>query len=257
MKTIPVSFLVAGMFLPALCLAGNEEPPMAPPTQEKGDGHGRGRPFAEAWKIADKDQDGLLSKEEFAALPRIQNLPEEKCGNLFKRLDKDGDGKLSRDELGRMGKRRDGPPGEPLQRLWELDADKSGGISIAEFKAGQLYKKLPPDKQDALFHRLDADGDGVITPKDRPEPPFKRQDGKSHPKHPDGKEGDKNDDKDDEKPKPESINRKLDLNGDGALSFDEFRAGPAVKNLTEDEQEDRFELIDRNDDSKLSAVDFE
>ncbi|MEI6820034.1 MAG: hypothetical protein WCL19_10595, partial [Verrucomicrobiota bacterium] len=48
---------------------------------------------------------------------------------------------------------------------------------------------------------------------------------------------------------------KLDLNGDGALSFEEFRQGPAVKNLTEDEQEKRFLRLDRNGDHKISAED--
>jgi hypothetical protein len=56
--------------------------------------------------------------------------------------------------------------------------------------------------------------------------------------------------------KPQGINRKLDANGDGALSFEEFRAGPAMKDLTEDQQEDRFELLDRNKDLKLGPEDF-
>ena len=127
-----------------------------------------------------------------------------------------------------------------MKRLWELDADKSGGISLAEFKAGEVFKKLPPEKQDAVFHRLDTDGDGVITPKDKPEPPFRR------PKK-EGEGGEKG---------PDQINRKLDTNADGALSFEEFRVGPAVKNLTEDQQEERFEALDRNGDLKISSEDF-
>ena len=55
---------------------------------------------------------------------------------------------------------------------------------------------------------------------------------------------------------PARINKKLDTNGDGALSFEEFRLGPAMKNLTEDQQEDRFELLDRNHDQKISPEDF-
>jgi hypothetical protein len=89
----------------------------------------------------------------------------------------------------------------------------------------------------------------VITPTDRPKPHFNRPDGKPRPNRPDGKTPGNGDG-------PEQINRKLDANGDGALSFEEFRAGPAVKNLTEDEQEERFELLDRNGDQKISPEDF-
>lgn len=249
MKTIPVSFLIAGMLLPAVCLAQPSESPKDRPADEKGEQRrGPQRQSMEAWKLADTDQDGFISKAEFEAMPRIQNLPEEKCQNLFKRLDKDTDGKLSREELAPLGKPRDGL-GPPMKRLWELDSDKSGGISLEEFKAGQLFMKLPPEKQQEVFRRLDTDGDGVITPKDRPVHPFKRPDGKPHPKRGDGE-------RPDDGGGPDQINRKLDLNGDGALSFDEFRTGPAVKNLTEDQQEDRFEMLDRNADRKISPEDF-
>ncbi len=230
MKTIPVSLLVAGMLLPPVCLAKS-------PQSEDGKGKRRGQ-FMEAWKAADTDKDNFISQDEFAAMPRTKELPEEKRANLFKRLDKDDDGKLSRDELSRFGKHRDG---EPMKRaFWELDADNNGGITLEEFKAGELFKKLSAEKQDAVFRRLDTDGDGSITPKDRPEPPFKRD------KRPDGGAPDG----------PDQMNRKLDTNGDGALSFEEFRVGPAVKNLTEDEQEDRFEALDRNKDLKISPEDF-
>ena len=89
----------------------------------------------------------------------------------------------------------------------------------------------------------------MITPKDKPSPPFKNPDGKPH-----SKRGDE--DCPDEAEKTGQINRKLDLDGDGSLSFEEFRKGPALKNLTEDQQEERFELIDRNKDHKLSPEDF-
>ena len=244
MKTIPVSFLVAGMLLPVVCLAQTTPPP----AEEKGEPQAPLRPVMEAWKLADADKDGFISKPEFDAMPRIMNLPEEKRANIFKRLDKDADGKLSREELSRFGKPRDGQD-PPLKRLWELDSDKSGGINFEEFKAGQLFKKLSPEKQQEVFHRLDTDGDGVLTPQDKPTPPFKRPDGKPHSKRGDG---DCLDDAD----KPGQINRKLDLDGDGTLSFEEFRSGPALKNLTEDQQEERFELLDRNKDHKLSPEDF-
>ena len=230
------------MLLPAVCLAESPEPPMDPTADDKGGRRGPPQHFMEAWKLADSDHDGFISNAEFDAMPRVQNLPEEKRQNLFKRLDKDSDGRLSREELDAFGKPRDGH-NPPMKRLWELDSDKSGGISFEEFKAGQLFMKLPPAKQDAVFRRLDTDGDRVITPKDRPESPFK------HPKRQDGN-------RPDDGCEPDQINRKLDLNGDGALSFEEFRAGPAVKDLTEDQQEDRFELLDRNRDHKISPEDF-
>lgn len=250
MKTIPVSLLVAGMMLPTVCLAQPPAPPMAPAGDEKGDRRGP-PPFLETWKLTDSDHDGFISQAEFDAMPRPRNLPEEKRANLFKRLDKDGDGKLSREELGHFVKPHDGP-GPQMQRLWELDTDKSGGVSFEEFKAGQLFMKLPPERQEEVFHRLDSDGDGVITPKDHPQPPFKRPDGMPHHDGPEGKHPEKEAEPDE----PGHINHKLDLNGDGALSFEEFRAGPAVKNLTEDEQENRFQLLDRNGDLKISAEDF-
>jgi Ca2+-binding EF-hand superfamily protein len=248
MKTIPVSFLAAGMLLPVVCLAQPPAPPKDPPPNEKRERRGMDRPFGEGLKAADSNHDGRISEEEFAAMPRIANLPEEKRGNLFKRLDKNGDGSLGRDELDHMGKPREGE-GQPMARLWELDTDKSGGVSFEEFKGGRFFMRLPPEKQEAVFKRLDTDKDGVITPKDRPEPAFRRPDGKEHRKGPDGENPERRDDSG--RPTP-----RLDLNGDGALSFEEFRAGPAVKDLTEDEQEKRFERLDRNGDLKISEKDF-
>jgi len=249
MKTIPVSFLIAGMLLPAVCLAQSQDPQQEPSKDGNGPRRGPERPFVDAWRIADADHDGFISKAEFDAMPRILNLPEEKRGTIFERLDKDADGKLSRDELGRFGKAHGEPQDHPMQRLWELDSDKSGGISFEEFKKGPLFAKLPLEKQEGVFRRLDTDGDGFITPKDRPEAPFKHPEGRQHPQHPDG-------DPPGDTGAPGQINRKLDANADGALSFEEFRKGPAVKNLTEDEQEARFNLLDRNGDLKISKEDF-
>jgi Ca2+-binding EF-hand superfamily protein len=253
MKTTPVSFIVAAMLVPALCLAESGQPdmesPQNPQKREKGGPDRPERAFFELWKVADTDNDGYISKAEFGLMPRVQKLPEEKRETLFARLDKDQDGRLGRGELVRFGKPREGEPEPPMKRLWELDSDRSGGISFEELQAGPLFMKLPPQKQQAVFDRLDTDGDGVITPNDRPEPPFKRPDGKTRPHRPGapspGKGG-----------APEQVIRKLDVNGDGSISFEEFRAGPAVKDLDEDEQEDRFERLDTNGDQKLSPEDM-
>ena len=237
------------MLVPMASLAQTAANPTAPNPGGAPDNPRPPRPFGEAWKAADTNHDGFISKEEFDLMPRIQHLSEEKRLHLFTRLDKDGDGKISRTELDQIGKPHDGQP-PPMQRLWELDVDKSGGISPAEFKAGQLFKKLPPERQDELFRRLDTDRDGMITPKDKPEPPFKHAGGNAHPKRPDGGSPDGG------RLEPRQIIRQRDQNHDGALSFDEFRAGPAVKDLTPAEQQTRFDALDRNHDQQLTPDDF-
>lgn len=247
MKTIPVSLIVAGLLAPVIAKAQTPDEPRGDAGRDGEAWRARQRQFAETWKAADKDADGFISKEEFDAMPRIGNLPEDKRPKIFERLDKNADAKLSRDELKWTGKPHEGP--RPfLPRLAELDADKSGGVSLEEFKTGRMFQKLPPERQAEIFKRLDSDGDGEITPKDRPQPPFKPDGGKHRPKHGPGKQGDQ--------PDPRRIIRQLDQNGDGALSFEEFRAGPMVRDLSEDEQEDRFEAMDKNGDQKLTPEDF-
>lgn len=266
MKTIPVCLIVAGLVLPAICLAESPARPRGEAPAEiarKGGGKpgGGGERSAEFWKKGDMDQDGSLSLEEFSAMPRIENLPSEKQASLFQRLDKNADGRLGRDELSRGGRPQGGDGGPPMMRLWELDLDKSGGVSLDEFKSGKFFKKLPPERQDALFARLDTNRDGTITPKDRPEPPFKERGGADGPQgadrgHPQGGKPGQGGKQGGPRMEPQQMLRQLDKDADGSISFDEFRASPMVKNLTEDEQEDRFEALDKNGDLKLSPDDL-
>ncbi len=237
MKTIPVFLLFVGMLLPAICLAESMDHPAKPIAEKKGAPRGPRKPFAETWKAADLNGDNRISIQEFPSLPRMQNLSEEKREAIFKRLDKNTDTQLSLEELSELGKRQ---PGFSMKRLWELDADKSESISFEEFKTGPISQKLPIEKQQEVFKKLDTDDDGLITKKDRPDPP----------KHPHQKHHHQASNH-----SPE-LNLKLDLNGDNVLSFAEFRKGPSVKNLDEDQQEERFEALDKNNDLKLSPADF-
>lgn len=233
--------------MPAICQAQPPEPMKAPGGGDKYPRRMNMRGFGEVWKSADADGDGFIALAEFGAMPRIERLPEEKREQLFRRLDKDGDGKLSRGELESFGRNRDGSHFQPMKRLWELDKDKSGGISFEEFKLSEVFKKLSPEMQESLFRRLDSDRDGMITPKDRPEPRATGPDGKQRP-HKVGRDGGE--------PRPEQMLRRLDTNGDGALSFEEFRVASWHKDLSEDEQEERFLKLDRTNDQRLTSEDF-
>ncbi len=270
MKRIPLSLVAAGLLLPVGVYAQPEGggPEKRGPRQERpggregppdgpGGGRGpRGEGFEKAWKKADADGDGKISRSEFDNMPRIQKLPAEKRDHIFSRLDKNQDGVLSEDEM-KMGHARPGDAREAMMRFRELDTDGSGGISFEEMKAGELFKKLPEEKQKTLFARLDTDGDGQITVKDKPGPP----DGRPGKMDKGGKGG-----KEDGPDKPERPDRPprdarrmlrdFDTNGDGALSFDEFRNAPPNKELGEDEQEDRFEALDKNGDKKLDEADL-
>lgn len=245
MKTIPVCLIVASFLAPVMSTAQPEKGSRGNP-QRGGEGQRRGEGrFMDAWKAADTDHDGILSKEEFAMMPRLQSLPEEKRNSLFQRLDKNQDGTLERKELARVARPHEGQESY-RPRLWELDMDKSGGVSFEEFKTDPIFMKLDPEKQKAVFHRLDTNKDGVISPKDRPEAPFRRDGKKPHGKRPGAGKPDR------PGMEPRQFFRQLDQDGNGSVSFEEFRVGPAVRDLTEDQQEDRFEALDKNQDLMIT-----
>ena len=226
------------------------------------------QPFAESWQKADPNKDGFITREEFDKLPRLSNVPDDKRNRLFQRLDKDADGRLSRDELTRLHKNPDNAA-QPMKRLWELDTDRSGGVDFEEFKTGHMYMKLNPERQKGVFDRLDTNRDGTITPADRPVPPQVRKPnggqapqphgGPDTPPPPTGGREARKPDRPHQGPggPPQGGRgpglRALDQNSDGEVTFEEFRQAPAQQLLSEDEQEDQFEALDRDGDLKLGG----
>ena len=107
------------------------------------EGQDRGAKF-ERLRAADTNGDGLLSRAEAAALPRL--------AERFESIDANADGQVSFDELrGARHKARDGKGGERF--LKRLDADNDGKVSKAEALA----------KATERFDRVDANKDGFIT----------------------------------------------------------------------------------------------
>jgi Ca2+-binding EF-hand superfamily protein len=252
MKLLNIPFL---LFLSLGTALAEDAPPAADPKKddapapaEKPDGDPRrgGGPNKEAmeaqWKKADLDGDGFLSEAEFALLPRISNLSEEKRSAIFHRLDKNGDGKISTEEM-RQGRPR--PPVFPP--FDQIDLNKDGQITFEEFQKVPFVARQSEERQHAMFDRMDRDKDGVLTAKDGPppgwHPPFDGQGGGP------GGHGRRGFD-------PKKFIQDYDTNGDGALSFEEFRKAPFVKDLGEDAQEAKFNEMDRNHDLKIDLSDF-
>jgi hypothetical protein len=141
---------------PAGATPGSSECPMGGP------GGRRGGQMQERLKAADTNNDGLISREEAKALPRIaehfdaidanrdgfvtmdelrayhQAHKGEQRGEMWKKLDANGDGRLSRDEVA----------GHPrlAQEFDTIDANKDGFLSAEELHAarGRHVAKAAP-----------------------------------------------------------------------------------------------------------------
>lgn len=230
--------------------APGDMPPPGPPPGEGGPRGPRGggkdrqgmRGMMEMWKKADTNGDGFISLEEFGAMERIGRLPEEKRAEIFKRFDKNGDGKIGPDEMPRR-------PQGGMPPLSQVDANKDGRIVFEEFRNLSFVTRLPEERQRALFERMDTDKDGALTPEDRPPGGRPHEGGPPRDGNREGKGWGRG-------PNPKDLITGLDRNGDGALSFDEFRQAGFLKGKSEDEQEDHFERMDRNQDLRIDASDF-
>ncbi len=167
MKTILAGGMLAG-FLSSFAMGQGERKPEEPRQQREGD---RRPPMVapeEMFKHMDRDGDGMISKREFFASPRMEQLPEEQRNAFFGRLDRDEDGSISREEIRMMRQQAERRAREDFRKL---DVDQSGSVNFEEFSKGEFISKLPEEKRYQIFKRMDTDGNGEINGADRPKGP--------------------------------------------------------------------------------------
>ena len=107
------------------------------------DGQQRRGAMVERLKAADTNADGLISKSEAAALPRI--------AERFDQIDANRDGQVSFEELRAFHASHRGGHGKKMLKM--VDTDKDGKVSKAEALAAAA----------ARFDRADANKDGFLT----------------------------------------------------------------------------------------------
>ena len=99
----------------------------------------------ERLKAADTNGDGMISRQEAAALPRI--------AKNFDAIDANRDGQVTGEELRAFHK------SQRAEHWKRLDTDGDGRVSKAEAQANapRLFEH---------FNQLDANGDGFLTPEE-------------------------------------------------------------------------------------------
>jgi len=121
---------------------------------------------AEKFKIADKDGDGFLSKEELplALHPELHDgVLHLVAGHGLKEKDKDGDGHVSHGELYDEGEDVQEMLEENKREFGNLDQNKDGKLNLEEYKRWESGEHSMEDSMKHLFEIADEDQDKHIT----------------------------------------------------------------------------------------------
>ena len=111
--------------------------------------------FVQKLKAADRDQDGRVTKDEFAA--GLPNAPEKMFGNL----DKNSDSAITKDEYPKAAPDRNNRRQNFQKQIKSADTDGDGKVTREEFK------KAFPKSGDKVFDRLDRNSNGIYDKADR------------------------------------------------------------------------------------------
>ncbi len=193
------------------------ESPKGPRSGERGERPRKGPPRDGFMFAYDRNRDGKVSYEEFGSVERTAALKHEGRRRLFDHLDKNKDGVISPGEL----------PKSAPKPVRDGDLNKDGKISMEEFRRNSRLRGIGEERISAMFSRMDRNKDGVLTSKD-----FRRR----------AISG------------PEQVEmKKLDVNGDGALSFEEWSRSPRHKEVSLEELKRRFKMLDQSKDGKIDG----
>ncbi|CAE7213084.1 CML14 [Symbiodinium sp. CCMP2592] len=200
----------------------------------------------------DTDGDGVVSKNELAAVLDRDSTQDTKDEEMFKKYD-DGDGVLSRDELKRMQADR-----QVLDELiHQMLADRS------PCRVG-LLKAENSKLAEVDFDKLDTDGDGVVS-KDELAAALdwdSMQDTKDQDMFKNYDDGDGVLSRDELKRMQVDFD-KLDTDGDGVVSKDELAAALDWDSMQDTKDQDMFKKYDdgdgvlSRDELKRMQVDFD
>ena len=119
--------------------------PKAPPNKQA-------QMAAKFFKALDKNQDGVLTFDEFKGKRRKAEAIE-KAEQIFKLIDADGDLKVTMEEFKKK-------PAEA--RFKQMDKDDDGKLTFEEFK-GRKTKPEDIEKAEQQFKRMDANGDKSVS----------------------------------------------------------------------------------------------
>jgi len=203
----------------------------------------------------DTDGDGNVSKTEFTTGASSANLSSDAAATLFDTLDSSSSGSLAISDLASafqtlssdtraalMQTQEMGTPPSAEDIFAKIDTDGDGMITESEFADGRP-SNMSAEQASSLFSQMSGDSDSLSKEQflaNAPKPP---QGGHGGPGGPGGKP-----------PSAEDLFSKLDSDGDGTVTSEEFIAG-RPEDVSEEQAANLWQMIASGADS-MSQTDF-